>query len=153
MTSHARLNASFEDFFTRCLGLSQSDEVDRLLELELSMSQTKVIFLLTQAKDAMPITALAERIGLSVATAGRTVDQLVKAELVERDEDPSDRRVKLVTITKAGREIAEQHFQAHQATLDKLFARLSADDADRLADALQPLIAALDQTIEQETPA
>ena len=138
---------------TRCVGISQSEEVDRLVELELSMSQTKAVFVLSLAKEPLPITALATRLGMSVATAGRTVDQLVKAGLVDRLDDPADRRVKLASITTAGREIAEQHFEAHQATFNALFAKLSAVEADRLNDALQPLIAAVDQTIEQEIPA
>lgn len=153
MTSHARLAATFEDFLTRCVGMTESDEVDRLLDLDLTMSQTKSVFVLGLAQEPLPITALAARLGLSAATAGRTVDQLVKAGLVERTEDPADRRVKLVSITTAGREIAEQHFDAHKATLIELFSKLSADEADRLNDALQPLIAAVDTTIEQETPA
>ena len=138
---------------TRCVGISQSEEVDRLVELELSMSQTKAVFVLSLAKEPLPITALATRLGMSVATAGRTVDQLVKAGLVDRLDDPADRRVKLASITTAGREIVEQHFEAHQATFNALFAKLSAVEADRLNDALQPLIAAVDQTIEQEIPA
>lgn len=153
MTSQDRLAATFEDFLGRCVGMTEINEVDRLLELELSMSQTKSIFVLSQADEPMPITALAVRLGLSAATAGRTVDQLVRADLVERHEDPADRRVKLVTITPAGREIAEQHFEAHRATMRGLFTRLSDAEADRLSDALQPLIAAVDQTTHQEIPA
>lgn len=153
MSSHDRLAATFEYFLTRCIGLSESDEVDRLLDLELSMSQTKSIFTLALAADPMPITALAERLRLSVATAGRTVDQLVKAGLAVRHEDPADRRVKLVSLTAAGREIADQHFEAHRSTFVELFGRLSVAEADRLNDALQPLIAAVDTTIEREIPA
>ena len=153
MTSYERLAATFEDFLTRCVGMTESDEVDRLLDLDLTMSQTKSVFVLGLAQEPMPITALASKLGLSAATAGRTVDQLVKSGLAERTEDPADRRVKLVSITPAGREIAEQHFDAHKATFIELFSKLSVDEADRLNDALQPLIAAVDRIIEQETPA
>lgn len=117
------------------------------------MSQAKAIFILSAVGEPMAITALGSRLGLSVATAGRTVDQLVKSGFALRTEDPADRRVKLVSITAAGREIAEQHFDAHKATFDELFSKLSDDEADRLNDALQPLIAAVDRLIEQETPA
>ena len=154
MASHDRLFETFEAFLTGCVGMTEADEVDRLLELELSMSQTKSIFVLSHAQDAMPITALAAKLGMSAPTAGRTVDQLVKAGLAERHEDPADRRVKLVSATKAGREIAERHFEAHRATFREIFSRLSADEADRLADALRPLLATIQTTpLEQETPA
>jgi DNA-binding MarR family transcriptional regulator len=153
VTSQERLAATFEDFLGRCMASTEIREVDRLLDLDLSMSQTKSIFVLSQAAEPLPITALSSRLGLSAATAGRTVDQLVRSGLAERAEDPADRRVKLVSITTAGREIAEQHYEAHRATFVDLFARLSDVEADRLHDALQPLLAAVDQTTHaQEIP-
>lgn len=154
MTSHDRLFDTFEEFLSGCVGMTEADEVDRLLELELSMSQTKSIFVLSNAGEAMPITALASRLGMSAPTAGRTVDQLVKAGLAERHEDPADRRVKLVSVTKSGREIAERHFEAHRATFREIFSRLSDAEAANLADALRPLLAAVPRpTTEQEIPA
>lgn len=154
MTSHDRLFETFEAFLSGCVGMTEADEVDRLLELELSMSQTKSIFVLSHAEDPMPITALAARLGMSAPTAGRTVDQLVKAGLAERHEDPADRRVKLVSVTTSGREIAERHFEAHRTTFREIFARLSDDEAANLADALQPLLAVVPRsTTEQEIPA
>ena len=61
--------------------------------------------------------------------------------LVERREDENDRRVKLVTITKAGQDVADQHLEARRTALRAMVSRLSADEADRLHDALQPILA------------
>lgn len=153
MTAQDDLALTFEDFFRRCMGVTEDNEVDRLLDLELSMSQVKSIFVLNQSAEPITITALAERLRLSIATAGRTVDQLVRDGLASRTEDPADRRVKLVEITSAGREIAEQHYESHRRNLRVVCARLGDDEAKSLTAAFQPLIAAVDHPQHQETPA
>ena len=73
--------------------------------------------------------------------------------LVERREDENDRRVKLVTITKAGHDVADQHLEARRTALRAMVSRLSADEADRLHDALQPILAGDGlRPTTQETP-
>ena len=75
-----------------------------------------------------------------MAATGRNIDQPVKMGLVERKEDENDRRVKLVTITKAGHDVTDQHLEARRTALRAMVSRLSSDEADRLHDALQPIL-------------
>ncbi len=82
----------------RCMSSAEAQGIDRLLELELSISQAKTLFVLAQSTDPLPIHAVAEHIRLSVAATGRNIDSLVKMGLVERREDATDRRVKLVRV-------------------------------------------------------
>lgn len=138
--SQDRLFAALEDFFVRCVGLSESESVDVLVELDLSISQAKTLFVLAHAPEPLPINALAERIRLSVAAAGRNVDSLVRAGLLARTESPVDRRVKLVSLTAAGREVTDQHVDAKRGAMRALVESLEPADADRLTDALQPLL-------------
>jgi DNA-binding MarR family transcriptional regulator len=153
VTSDDHLQEMLEQFFMRCLNMAESQGVDRLVELELSISQAKTVFVLAHAGHPMPINAIAEHIRLSVAAAGRNIDKLVRLGLVERREDETDRRVKLVSITKAGLDAADQQFEAKRSSLKALVSRLSPEDATRLHDALQPILAgdAL-RPISQEIP-
>ena len=91
------------DFLTRLMNISESDGLDALNESDLSFSQARALFLLTKTADPMPIHSIAQALGLSMAAAGRNVDQLVGLHLVERRESSSDRRVKLVSLTPGGR--------------------------------------------------
>ena len=138
-------------FFSTCAAMGDSETVDHLMELELSLSQVKALFVLSQADEPLPIHVLADHIRLSVAAAGRTVDLLVTDGLVERRENPADRRVKLVTITPTGRAATDAHLEHKKAAMRALISRLEPDEADRLHDALTPL---LDRSpLEQELSA
>ncbi len=152
MATDEPLYEVLEQFFVRCLNMGEAQGMDRLVELELSISQAKTVFVLAQAAEPLPINAIADYIRLSVAATGRNIDQLVRMGLVERRENESDRRVKLVTITEAGHLAADQHFEAKRSAMRALVSRLAPDEADRLRDALKPILAgdAL-RPISQET--
>ncbi len=51
----------------------------------------------------LSLSALASTLDLDPSTLSRTVDSLVKAGLVERKEDPADRRSLRLTLSAAGR--------------------------------------------------
>ncbi len=154
MTENDQLQEVLEQFLMRCMSGAEAEGIDRLVELELSISQAKTVFVLAQAADPLPIHAVAEHIRLSVAATGRNIDQLVKMGLVERREDENDRRVKLVTITKAGHEVADHHLEARRTALRAMVSQLSPDEAHRLRGALQPILAGdVLRPTTQETPA
>lgn len=140
MNSHDRAFDSLYEIFTSCVAAADSDTVDHFVELELSFSQVKTLFVLVQADAPLPIHAVADRIRLSVAATGRAVDLLVASGLVERRENPADRRVKHVTITRAGREATDTHIEHKRAALRAQVAQLDAADADRLHQALVPML-------------
>lgn len=50
-----------------------------------------------------PQQALAQAVGLDKTTMVATVDELARRGLVRREDDPADRRVRLVALTGAGR--------------------------------------------------
>lgn len=49
------------------------------------------------------VGAVSEALGRSMSATSRLLDQLVRRELIERAEDPNDRRSRRVTISAAGR--------------------------------------------------
>ncbi len=151
MTHHDDLFDALNGFFHQCTSTGDADAVDHYVELELSLSQVRAIYALSQAIEPLPINALAERIGLSVAAAGRIVDLLVTAGMVARDESPADRRVKLVTVTASGRAAVAAHIDARDTAMRAQIARLSDSQVQHLTEALQPLLNA--HPSEQENPA
>ena len=58
---------------------------------------------------------LAGRLPLSQGATSRVVEGLHRGGLVERQEDPSDRRVKRVTITASGRATVERFDEFREA--------------------------------------
>lgn len=60
-------------------------------DIDLTFSQVRMLMVLAHADAALPITRIAVRLGLTLASAGRNVDRLLHEELVERNEDVRDR--------------------------------------------------------------
>jgi DNA-binding MarR family transcriptional regulator len=130
-----------EDFLRRMFSLAEADAMDLLLELDVSLSQARTMFVLAHVADPVPISEIARRLGLSQAAAGRNVDQLVQLGIVVRDESPDDRRVKLVSLSPKGFEIADQHIEHKRRAIRAVTERLPVADCDRLTAALRPILA------------
>jgi len=130
-----------EEFLQRVFSLAEVDAMDALVDLDVSFSQARTTFLLAHVAEPVPISVLARRLGLSQAAAGRNVDQLVRLGIAERQESPEDRRVKLVSLSPAGVEIADQHIEHKRRALRLVTERLPADDRERLIAALRPILA------------
>ena len=129
------------EFVTRLMSTGESDGLDALAESDLSFSQARTLFLLTRKTDPMPIHSIAEALGLSVAAAGRNVDQLLRLDMVERRESASDRRVKLVSLTPTGERLTAQHLEAKRASLKAFTDALPPEQGDDLHRALTNILA------------
>jgi len=129
------------EFFQRVFSLAESSSMDRMIELDVSFTQARIMFLLAHNHRPLPITEIAELLGLSAAATGRNIDQLVKLGIVERQENPDDRRVKLVSLSPAGFEIADQQVDQKRQAVRRFVDSLGASEAENLTRALRPILA------------
>ncbi|RBY80764.1 MarR family winged helix-turn-helix transcriptional regulator [Blastococcus sp. TF02A-26] len=129
------------DFLTRLMNASEADGLDALVESDLSFSQARTLFVLTKSAEPMPIHAIAEALGLSVAAAGRNVDQLLRLGMVERRESVSDRRVKLVSLAPTGERLTAQHLEAKRTSLKAFTDALAPEHRSQLHRALTDILA------------
>ncbi|MBC7631078.1 MAG: MarR family transcriptional regulator [Flavobacterium sp.] len=125
----------------RLMNMAECDGMDALIELDLSFSQARSLFVLAKNGEPMPIHAIAGTLGLSMAAAGRNVDQLVQLELVERRESPDDRRVKLVSLSPGGQKVVAQQFEHKRGSIREFVARLPQAQGDRLHASLSEILA------------
>lgn len=126
----------------RLMNLAESDGMDALIELDLSFSQARLLFLLAKTGQPMPIHVIAQTLGLSDAATGRNVDQLVKLDVVERKESPDDRRVKLVSLTPTGEKLAVAHIDSKRESIKSFTTQLPTRQRDNLHRALADILAA-----------
>jgi DNA-binding MarR family transcriptional regulator len=113
-------------------------------ELDLTLTQVKALSAL--APDAeLTVKELAERLGLSLPGASRAVDVLVERGLLGRREDTTDRRMKRLTCTAAGRDALRRLDEARLAGLEQFTATLPPTQRKRLSGALAPILAGLPQ--------
>jgi DNA-binding MarR family transcriptional regulator len=128
-------------FLLRCMGGASSDVFKVIDESGLTFSQMKVLVELEAAdEDARTVTALSEELGISPASASRASDGLVRKKLATRVEDPDDRRVRRLALTRRGRELADRIISARLAGLEDFTASLSGDERRKLEAALDTLL-------------
>lgn len=139
-TAHQR---AFEDV-RELLGLifttAEGESLETVAGFDLSFTQARMIFIVASHEEPVAISDIAERLGLSVASTGRNVDQLVTKELLTRTENPDDRRVKLVELSARGRTLAEEHLRSKEDAVRRLLGRLDIRQCHALTSALAPLI-------------
>jgi MarR family transcriptional regulator for hemolysin len=93
---------------------------------------------------------LAETLSLEASSLVRVVDQLIESALLERHEDPHDRRAKILRLTNEGQKTAELMDQALRPFRRKLFGAFEPADVEaclRVLSGLPDVIANL--TLEQ----
>jgi DNA-binding MarR family transcriptional regulator len=127
-------------FVTFLMKRGGNDAYRLIGELDLSMSQMRLLFVLDNCEREMALHELAEIVGLSVAATGRAVDSLVGSEMATRREDPEDRRVKRIAIAEAGRRTTDRVVAARRAGMESFVESLDAGERAALDAALEPLL-------------
>ena len=122
-------------------------------DLELTMPQARTMFLLhRQGPTRMGV--LSEHLGRGLPSVTGMVDRLVKKGLVERVEDPSDRRVVACRLTDEGKRAVERFWQVSRERRLALADALTLDELEAVVPALDIFIrAAARRETERPAPA
>ena len=129
-------------------GLKKSGEAHILgvaAGLDLTFSQLRAMFVLADCQEELAVHELAARLGSSMATSGRVVQALSRAEMVTRRADEQDRRVKRVRLTEQGRVLVAGFVHAHREAVRECVESLSDREREQLSRALSPILARGDQ--------
>jgi DNA-binding MarR family transcriptional regulator len=109
-------------------------------ELELSLTQVKLLHCLDGGDRELALTDLAENLSLSLPAASRAIDALHQRGYVHRREDEHDRRIKRVRIAEAGTDALRRLNQTRLAQLEEFAATMTEAERRRLAGALASLL-------------
>ena len=83
------------------------------------------------------VSDLAEQIGLDISTVSRKAQQLETAGLVERTENPDDRRAAMLSIAVAGKRTLGLMRRERSRAIGELTADWSDEERTRFADLLE----------------
>ena len=89
------------------------------------------------------ISDLSEHLEITNAATSQLVDKLVQAGLLERTEDPHDRRAKQVSLTPAGEAFIERAIAERSRWVDDLTSVLNAEERQKVAETLEIMTEAL----------
>lgn len=115
----------------------------------LSMPQFGILMQLHYRRDC-GISDLSDRFDITNAAASQLVDKLFQSGLIQREEDPQDRRAKRLNLTEKGRALIQKGIEERYRWVDQLVGKLTADQRTQLGEALMILTEAA-RELETET--
>lgn len=117
-----------------------ADLFEAVGELELTLTQIKLLHHLDGAPSPITLKEAAEQVHVSLPAASRTVDDLVRRALATRAEDAEDRRMKRVAITPAGGAVIRRLNAARLSGLQQFLETLTDTEREALGGALSVLL-------------
>lgn len=107
-------------------------------ESDLSLSQVNSLMRLYHHGPG-PVNDLADHLGVTMAAVSQLLDPLIAADLIQRSEDPNDRRVKLISLTDSGKLKVEKSMATRHAWLSELSRVFSDSEKAQLLPAIKLL--------------
>ena len=124
------------DLQTHLAELLERDRARLWLDIELTIQQLKVVFILVRA-GALTAGQIGHELNVGVSTVTGLVDRLAEQGLVSRGEDPHDRRATRVVPTDAGRALVERLYAFRSEALRSLLEHVPTDRLQALASGLE----------------
>ena len=115
-----------------------STEVRRRLrtQFDVTLPRFDLLAQLDREKEGLRLGELSKRMMVTNGNVTGLVERLMKEGLIRRESVDGDRRVGLVTLTRAGRAAFSRMAAAHELWLAELFADLAPADIDLLMKGL-----------------
>lgn len=120
----------------------------RLKPLDLNLTQASLLAYVAEFGAATQ-TRLADQLGTGRAAMGSVIDGLERRSLVQRHPDPDDRRVWLVDLSDAGRELAASVVEVDEVLRGELRHGIGREERQALSWVLTRLQQNLESAIHQ----
>ena len=116
-------------------------------ETGLSFSQLSVLMRL-QHGGSSGVSDIGDQLGVTNAAASQAVDRLVQLGLIQRTEDPEDRRAKRLVLTQKGCTLIDKGVEARSKWIEGLTDALTPEQQNMIISALTLLTGAAHKTKE-----
>ncbi|WP_343994820.1 MarR family winged helix-turn-helix transcriptional regulator [Terrabacter terrae] len=122
------------------------------VEDTVTLAQFRILVLLS-SQGRSTLVQLAARLGVNASTAQRQVDRLVREELVDRRENPDDRRQVLLVPTAQGARLVEAVTDRRRDEIARIVQTLPGEDRAALVAALEAFAEAANEPAAGRDPA
>jgi DNA-binding MarR family transcriptional regulator len=150
-TSRAALIARVVSDYDLLMHRLVSGHLPEFMEVAVTMSQAKVLYTVLAA-GSLRMSELAARLGVSLSTTSGQVDRLVETGLLDRHDDPADRRQVVVTVTPSGESLLGRFRELNNEQLRLLIDRIDDGALAVVADAMATLAAAAEAGAPADSP-
>jgi DNA-binding MarR family transcriptional regulator len=103
------------------------------------LSSTQAQILLILPVDGLPLSVLAQRLGLDPSTISRIVDKMVHKGWIRRETTPEDGRISRIIFTHQGYELYLQLTDSMDAEIQNILSEISAEQLEKLNQDLEDL--------------
>ena len=135
MTSTSRFIQTIRQFLDIAMHKSMRERVHFAKTTGLSMPQFGILMQL-HYRGNCGVSDISDHFDITNAAASQLVDKLVQSGLIQRAEDPNDRRAKLLNLTEKGRELIQQGTEERYRWVDQLAAKLTPEEREQVSEAL-----------------
>lgn len=149
MTSTPHLIQTIRQFMDFAMHHSMRERAHFAKATGLSMPQFGILMQL-HYRGNCAVGDIGERFDITNAAASQLVDKLVQSGLIQRKEDPSDRRAKLLNLTDKGNKLIQQGIEERYRWVDELAGKLTSEERAKVNEALQIMTQTAKQ-LETET--
>ena len=120
----------------------------RWRDLDMSMQQLRAMYLLRE-EDEASVGRLAELFGMRLPAASLLADRLVRAGLVDRRDDPEDRRRVLLSLSRAGNRLVTELREGNYQPMRRWMGAMASEDLAALKRGLRALADAASSGIRE----
>jgi DNA-binding MarR family transcriptional regulator len=114
------------------------------VEDRVTLPQLRILVMIA-SRGPQNLTSLAQGLGVHPSNATRACDKLVDASLIQRSDDPTDRRNLVLRLTASGQQLIQTMNEHRRAAIEKVLAKMPA----RLRNELTPALLAFAEAAEE----
>ncbi|HEU0088728.1 MAG TPA: MarR family winged helix-turn-helix transcriptional regulator [Pseudonocardiaceae bacterium] len=107
----------------------------------MTLPQLRVLVMVASS-GPLNLAAVADGLGVHPSNATRACDRLVTAGLLDRRDNPDDRRNLVLGLTGAGQRLVEELMSSRRKAIEKVVARMPAEHRRGLVVALRSFVEA-----------
>jgi DNA-binding MarR family transcriptional regulator len=132
---------------TRALvGITAASIAD--LDDRVTVPQLRVMMMIA-TRGEMNLATVAAGLGVGAPNASRICDRLLKAGMVDRREDPGDRRHIALTVTPQGRALLERMNRHRRNAIRRALGTMTTRDRNQLVAALEVFADAVGEPLDE----
>lgn len=149
---YEQLNHFFVRTFNSILAFEERALSDMGIE-NVSVKESHVIEIVVELEKTKQnsMTNIAEGLNITVGALSTAVQTLIKKGYLERNYDPSDRRLVLISATESGHRVNQIHEKFHQDMIQHVAEKLNPEDLDRLTLSLEQLSVFFESISKKQT--
>jgi len=139
MSSRNPFYSIFHEWMELFMHRSMHGYIHYAREKNLSRSMIGTLFHLSH-RDHAGVTDLGEHLGVSSAAASQMLEHLAEEGLIQRTEDPDDRRMKKISLTEKGYQVKKDSVSARLGWLEELTESFSDKEKIQITTAMELII-------------